>query len=377
MASIYTLVQLLISLYTLYSGVAFNDEYSWLFMGIILCHLIIYLMNVIVNSRKVHNGLYSIDCLFLLGAFMGVSSQFGILFIMQCIELGLYKSKKWPFMAGLLVIIGYEVMRGDLLREQLIFYLLIGLLMSSVHYYEKEVRKIKGANEEVREELYALQQKLIAVELQAGHIKEVTKMQERNRLVQKLHDKLGHVLVANIMQLEAVKLVWPTDQETGEKLLENSISNLRIGMEDIRITLRNIKPEQVELGLSQIRKLLEDLKQSQRVETSLEMVGDMSAIGPDIWYVIQQNLQEAITNLMKYSNADYFKVRLEVLNQIIRIQFKDNGKVIASYRKGMGLIGMEERLQAIQGRLLINAEEGFELIMIIERMERDETSYSG
>ena len=376
MASIYTLVQLLISLYTLYSGVAFNDEYSWLFMGIILCHLIIYLMNVIVNSRKVHNGLYSIDCLFLLGAFMGVSSQFGILFIMQCIELGLYKSKKWPFMAGLLVIIGYEVMRGDLLREQLIFYLLIGLLMSSVHYYEKEVRKIKGANEEVREELYALQQKLIAVELQAGHIKEVTKMQERNRLVQKLHDKLGHVLVANIMQLEAVKLVWPTDQETGEKLLENSISNLRIGMEDIRITLRNIKPEQVELGLSQIRKLLEDLKQSQRVETSLEMVGDMSAIGPDIWYVIQQNLQEAITNLMKYSNADYFKVRLEVLNQIIRIQFKDNGKVIASYRKGMGLIGMEERLQAIQGRLLINTEEGFDLIMIIERMERDETSYS-
>ncbi len=377
MASIYTLAQLLISIYTLYSVVALNDLYSWLFIGIILCHLIIYLMNVIVNSSKVHNGLYSIDCLFLLGAFIGVSNQFAILFIMQCIELGFYKSKKWPLMAGLLVVIGYEVMRGHLLREQLIFYLLIGLLMSSVHFYEKEVRKLKGANEEIREELYALQQKLIATELQAGHIKEVTKMQERNRLVQKLHDKLGHVLVANIMQLEAVKLVWPKDQETGEKLLENSISHLRTGMEDIRITLRNIKPEQVELGLSQIRKLLEELKQSQKIETSLEIVGDMRAIGPDIWYVIQQNLREAITNLMKYSNADYFKVRLEVLNQIIRVQFKDNGKVIAPYRKGMGFIGMEERLQAIQGRLLINTEEGFELIMIIERMERDETSYSG
>ncbi|PHV70019.1 hypothetical protein CS063_12805 [Sporanaerobium hydrogeniformans] len=376
MICISILWQLIMSIYTLYTGKATGTYGSIGVMGAVIVHLLIYLTNAIIKREKMHQWLYSIDCLFLLGAVLFVHSQFGLLLVTTCLQMSLYKEKKWPIGSCLLFIISYEWVQDSLLGQQFIFYVLTILALSSVYYYERKVQEAKKVNEEIREKLYCLQQKLIIANEEAGHIREVTKVQERNILAQKLHDKLGHVLSANIMQLEAVKLVWMKEPNKGKELLESSIHNLRMGMDDIRLTLRSIKPEQAELGLSHIKKLLEELKYTQKIKTSLEFAGDMGGISPKVWYVIGQNLQEAITNLIKYSKADSFKVKIEVHSQIIRIQFKDNGRNIMHYKKGMGLIGMEERLQALHGKLIINTEDGFEIIMIIERREENEASYS-
>ena len=52
-------------------------------------------------------------------------------------------------------------------------------------------------------------------------------------------------------------------------------------------------------------------------------------------------------------------------NKIARIEIRDNGVGCNSVHKGMGLKGIEERLESINGRLRIDNDKGFVINMII------------
>ena len=226
---------------------------------------------------------------------------------------------------------------------------------------------------------------------------ETERLEEMGELSQKLHDKVGHSMSGSVFKLEAAKLllntflqkVKKTDEKTelennsdldksremaksevksiekSQEIIEEVIVVLRESIEEIRQLLRREKPEPEELGVKKLEMLLLEFNKNYEIKTSFKYEGDIGRLSVGHWSVIHQNTIEALTNVLRYSNCDEVEARIYVYNKMARFNFRDNGRGTKLLEKGMGISGMEERLNLLGGSLTISTERGFELNMLM------------
>ena len=66
---------------------------------------------------------------------------------------------------------------------------------------------------------------------------------------------------------------------------------------------------------------------------------------------------EALTNVVKHSNAEHAEVRVVVEDGLVRVEVRDDG-VGGADLAGHGLVGMADRVTALGGRLEIESPAG-------------------
>lgn len=208
-------------------------------------------------------------------------------------------------------------------------------------------RMLENANQEVK-----LQAEQVALE-------------ERNRLSHEIHDQLGHSLTGGLMQMEAARSVLNNNPQQAAQLLNQAIEINREGIEEIRRTLKKSAPSQAHMSWEEVKDLLRQFEQRYQIQTELHFTGDLGKITPIQWHVLVQNLQESLTNTVKYAEASKVTVALNVFNQFINFSVKNNGRSGSNIHKSLGLSGMEQRTVAQNGHIVINGETGFEVITII------------
>ncbi|MFQ7002150.1 MAG: sensor histidine kinase [Clostridium sp.] len=143
------------------------------------------------------------------------------------------------------------------------------------------------------------------------------------------------------------------------------MENLRVGMEEIRTVLRNVKPKDRTITIENIKKLLLEFQYNSGIKTHFHLEGEVEKLGVKRLIVIEENIKEALTNTLKYSKASQINVSILIYNKVARIEIKDNGQGSSNIKKGLGLIGMEERLEKINGNMKIDGSDGFTLNMIL------------
>ena len=152
--------------------------------------------------------------------------------------------------------------------------------------------------------------------------------------------------------------------KAGEMVM-NVTENLKNGMESIRSTLRAIKPAPEQLGINRMKLILEEFALNNGVETDLSYEGRLDAITHMQWRILTDNMREALTNSLKYSSATAVRVKIDVMNKLVKMEVRDNGKGEAAVRKGMGLSGMEERTGSAGGKLIVDGSDGFSVITLL------------
>ena len=191
------------------------------------------------------------------------------------------------------------------------------------------------------------------------------KLEERNRLAQVFHDKIGHSMTGALIQMEASKRLLDTDKEKAQELLQNAINISKIGIENIRITLKSLKPPTEQVGINRLKLFIDEFSTKHNIRCSFLFKGNIEIITPIQWKVIQENLMEALTNALKYSEATIISIEIDVLNTMIKVVVKDNGIGVQKVKKGLGIIGMEERTASINGKIIVDGIEGFSITMLI------------
>lgn len=194
----------------------------------------------------------------------------------------------------------------------------------------------------------------------------LTSLKERNFISQKLHDKLGHRITSSLMQLEVTKETLNSNKELSEKYLESAMKNLRDGMEEIRMFLRNIKPKDKLITIEDIKEIVYKFQYVSGIKTVLNISGSIEKVNYDLLYVIEDNIQEALTNAGKYSNATEIKININIYNKVLRVEVRDNGNGCKKVKYGLGLEGIEKRLKPYKGRIDYYNDNGFVLNMIAE-----------
>lgn len=190
-------------------------------------------------------------------------------------------------------------------------------------------------------------------------------LQDKARLSQELHDKLGHRINGSIYQLEACRAISSSDQKKSEEILKRVIDSLRTGMDEIRELLRRERPDSKRVTLLQLTSLCNDCREQYGISANLSITGDSERIDEKTWRVILDNCCEAVTNSLKYSWCDKIDIEISILNKLLRCCISDNGKGCENITDGMGIQGMKQRIASTGGIIDINGTDGFTINMLI------------
>lgn len=243
--------------------------------------------------------------------------------------------------------------------------LLSCIIYLSSYGYNKRIQASMKENDCMREKIHLLSIKLNKNLDYENHIRYLSRLEERNKLSQEIHDKIGHSLSGSIIQLEAAKLFLVKDNKKSEEIIERVINILRDGTESIRSSLKNIKPAQEQMGINRLKTLLEEFFVNNNIKTTLVHSENLELISVVQWKVIYENVSEALTNSLKYSKASIISVNIQVLAKFVKAEIKDNGIGANNIKKSIGIIGMEERCSSIDGKIIIDGSKGFSIINLL------------
>ena len=194
------------------------------------------------------------------------------------------------------------------------------------------------------------------------------KLEERNRLSQEIHDKIGHSMTGALIQLEAAKRVLDIDKEKASELLQNAINISKDGIENIRLTLKSVKPPSEQMGIHRLRLFIDECSAQYHMNISFLHKGDLDVISQIQWKIIFENITEALTNSVNMLKR-HVSICIHVLNTLIKAEVKDNGKGRQKIKKGMGIIGMEERAASVNGKVIVDGSNGFSVTTLLPKHE--------
>jgi two-component system sensor histidine kinase UhpB len=183
---------------------------------------------------------------------------------------------------------------------------------------------------------------------------------ERRHLSRELHDELGQSISA--IKAMAVNLRQnPTGTQDGANTII-SVCNQMYGV--VRDMMNRLRPVALEeLGLVTALERLVDGWNDLQDESfcALTIVGNFEKIDEDQAITLYRITQEALTNVTKYAAAEKVVIRLQrQASGEIALRIQDNGRGFDTRVRssGMGLLGMRERVEALNGKISLASEPG-------------------
>jgi signal transduction histidine kinase len=182
---------------------------------------------------------------------------------------------------------------------------------------------------------------------------------ERARIARELHDDVSQQMALLTIDLE---LLGNGDQFQPEKLAAEALNRAHDIARSVHDLSRRLHPAKLRLiGLiSALQSLQRELSHS---ETAITFTHDgvPSALPPDLTLCLFRVVQEALQNALKYSRAREVSVHLTGGPKALTLTIADDGvgfDVEAAWGKGLGLVSMGERLEAVGGTFEIHSKPG-------------------
>jgi PAS domain S-box-containing protein len=211
--------------------------------------------------------------------------------------------------------------------------------------------------EERTKELSASQEQLRQLTAQTVRAQE----EERREISRELHDEAGQALVTLKFDLAAIQNELPKSEVRSRKRLSGSMEKIDQTMLHIRGISHRLRPPVLEIGgihLS-LQDYCREISERTRIPISYEGV-DMPGLSDEIGISLFRFVQEALTNIMKHSQASQVTVRLQYKKGQIHLSVEDNGRGMDETvrTEGQGLLGIKERLKILGGDLEVHSRKG-------------------
>ncbi|GAA0476103.1 histidine kinase [Streptomyces olivaceiscleroticus] len=187
---------------------------------------------------------------------------------------------------------------------------------------------------------------------------------ERGRIAREIHDVLAHSLSAQLVHLEAARLLIqrsPDLEGSRAEVLERVTAARKMareGLDGTREALSALRGE-----MPPVEEFLRELAASEGAR--LDVAGERRTLPPEAGLAVRRVAQEALTNVRKHAPGARVELRLEYAADQIGLRVRDSGGQgapgeLADSGSGYGLRGMRERAELLGGTLESGPdEEGF------------------
>jgi PAS domain S-box-containing protein len=233
----------------------------------------------------------------------------------------------------------------------------------SVYSPEKEyfvaVFDVITERKKAEEALYQSEENLRFLASQLLHAQEG----ERLRIAHELHDDLGQSLLLLKLQLSGIARGLPPELQESRQQCLNAVDSAQDIVDSVhRLSQDLIPPTLKEIGIeAALRELLEDFSSHQGIAFSLDSDDLKGLFPPNNELILYRILQEALTNIGKYSQATQVLVSIKRQDREVWFTVEDNGlgfemeQIMArrGRKRGLGLASMEERARMLGGTFQI------------------------
>jgi signal transduction histidine kinase len=183
---------------------------------------------------------------------------------------------------------------------------------------------------------------------------------ERKRIERNLHDATQQRLVSVSMALGLADSKLESDPKASREILQEARDGLSVALRELRDLSQGIHPAILtERGLAPA---LDELVY--RVPMPVDVVVSLDGRLPDrveaaAYYVVA----EALTNVAKYASATGVSVTVGRRNGLAVVEVADDGVGGADPRRGSGLRGLADRVEALGGAFAVESPEGLGTIL--------------
>jgi PAS domain S-box-containing protein len=186
--------------------------------------------------------------------------------------------------------------------------------------------------------------------------------EERTHIARELHDDLGQILASLRMDLN---LLQQADGNTPDslRLMKGMDENLVTAIASLRRIATNLRPRALdESGLYfALQGLRDDFVERHGIRCALFADESELRLDDAASTAIFRIVQEALTNIARHANASNVTMNLYRLNSELLVTIRDDGRGIQpedmEKAESLGLIGMRERVWAMNGEITISSEE--------------------
>jgi signal transduction histidine kinase len=224
--------------------------------------------------------------------------------------------------------------------------------VGEVRVLERSFNTMAGSLEEGREELTASRARIVA----AGD-------QARRLIERDLHDGIQQRLVSLVLDIRSTEAALPPGLPEVKVELADVADELVRALDDLREVSRGIHPAILSKGgLGPALKAL-----ARRSVVPVELKVNVQPRLPEpvevaAYYVVS----EALTNAAKHARASVAHVDARAQDGDLHISVRDDGIGGADTRRGSGLIGLTDRVEALGGMISLSSPVGKGTALLVD-----------
>jgi len=190
---------------------------------------------------------------------------------------------------------------------------------------------------------------------------------ERQRVARELHDVTSQALATLGVGLEVIATPQ-SDVSEREAQMDGIKSLLSATSRDVHRLIYDLRPSLLDdLGLSAaIRSYAHNSLDAAGVEVHVEVAGQEKRLPPEVEIALFRIFQEAIANIARHAHAESAYISLEFKEKSVAVEIEDDGTgfdhshdfTAGAGGKGVGLLGMRERAELLDGTIVIDTRPG-------------------
>ena len=196
---------------------------------------------------------------------------------------------------------------------------------------------------------------------------------ERRRLARELHDETGQALTSILLGLRTV------EDAKGDAEVREATAMLRslavTTLQDVRRLAVELRPKALDdFGLvAALERLASAFSEQTGITVEISARLGTTRLVPEVETALYRIVQEALTNVAKHAQAQRVSVVLNRSTRSVIAVIEDDGRGFSSqpdpgtsHGFGLGLIGMQERVGLLSGRIQIESTEGSGTTLVVE-----------
>jgi len=252
----------------------------------------------------------------------------------------------------------------------------IGELVQSFNTMVLSVKQSQEENQRLTQEALKLKEERIGLLQQQFFTTIKAQEEERKRIARELHDDTAQSLVTLSRGLDSILSQKKELTAGSTKELEQMRQTVDLSLQNVRRFSQDLRPSIIDdLGLvPAIEWLSTRLGKLQPINALIKTRGAIRRLSPEIELTLFRIAQEALTNVSKHSKATSVDISIIFEKHKVMLSISDNGQGFVvpvswnevAIRSQLGLLGMRERAQLIQGNLEIDSKPGTGTVIRIE-----------
>ncbi|HKN61410.1 MAG TPA: sensor histidine kinase [Candidatus Acidoferrales bacterium] len=223
----------------------------------------------------------------------------------------------------------------------------------------RDVTEQKSAERELRESemLHRLSQELMRA-----------RDEERRQMARELHESAGQSLAALKMTLGNLREALPKRNSAARSHLQSCVDLTNEAVREVRTISYLMHPPMLdEAGLaSALRWYAKGFSERSKIHVDVEVSDDFGRQPQEIEMTLFRIIQEALTNIHRYSGSKVARIRLARDSGAVRAEVQDEGCGLmhpmqssgSNHLPGVGIAGMRERAHQLNGIFEIQSAHG-------------------